>query len=249
LVVAASGPAGAQRWSKPPASCDRAAFRMIVDVGHNVTEPGATSARGRPEYEFNLTLGRTVASHLREAGFTRTTLLITNRPKTLGLIERVSRLNRMPADLFLSIHHDSVPENLLETWEHEGRVRRFNDKFPGYSLFISAENSRYVASLLFAQIIGNMLQTRGLSYTPHYTDKIMGRYRRELVDEEAGVYRFDKLHVLRSVSMPAVLLEAGSIVNRNEELVLSSPERQSIVAETIANAVALYCELNARRRR
>jgi N-acetylmuramoyl-L-alanine amidase len=40
----------------------------------------------------------------------------------------------------------------------------------------------------------------------------MGRYRRELVDAEVGVYRFDQLIVLRMTRMPAVLLEAGSII-------------------------------------
>ncbi len=50
----------------------------------------------------------------------------------------------------------------------------------------------------------------------------MGRYRHELIDEEAGVYRYDHLIVLHSAHMPAVLLEAGSIVNRQEELELTN---------------------------
>ena len=37
----------------------------------------------------------------------------------------------------------------------------------------------------------------------------MGSRRRDLVDPEAGVYRYDKLIVLRETTMPAVLLEAG----------------------------------------
>jgi hypothetical protein len=53
----------------------------------------------------------------------------------------------------------------------------------------------------------------------------MGRFRHELIDAEAGVYRYDHLIVLHSTVMPAVLLEAGSIVNRQEELELATPER------------------------
>ena len=45
----------------------------------------------------------------------------------------------------------------------------------------------------------------------------MGRYRHELIDAEAGVYRYDHLIVLHAVHMPTVLLEAGSIINRQEE--------------------------------
>jgi N-acetylmuramoyl-L-alanine amidase len=53
----------------------------------------------------------------------------------------------------------------------------------------------------------------------------MGHRRRELVDATNGVYRYDQLIVLRTTQMPAVLLEAGSIVNRKEELELAKPDR------------------------
>jgi N-acetylmuramoyl-L-alanine amidase len=51
----------------------------------------------------------------------------------------------------------------------------------------------------------------------------MGHYRRELIDADAGVYRFDQLVVLKMTRMPAVLIEAGSIINRPEELELGTP--------------------------
>jgi len=72
--------------------------------------------------------------------------------------------------------------------------------------------------------LGKALQARGLQYTPHYTLPLMGNRRRELIDAAAGVYRYDQLIVLRNTRMPAVLLEAGSIVNRQEELELASPD-------------------------
>ena len=39
-----------------------------------------------------------------------------------------------------------------------------------------------------------------------------------------GFYSYDHLIVLRTTPMPAVLLEAGSIVNPNEERELATPE-------------------------
>ena len=69
----------------------------------------------------------------------------------------------------------------------------------------------------------------------------MGYKRRELLDAEAGVYRFDALIVLKNTQMPAVLLEAGSIVNRDEELAMGSPERQSIISAAVAEAVETFC--------
>jgi hypothetical protein len=80
-----------------------------------------------------------------------------------------------------------------------------------------------------------------LGYTPHYTLALMGRHRRELVDAEAGVYRFDQLVVLRGTRMPAVLFEAGSIINRQEEAEMASPERRSFISAAAAAAIEDFC--------
>ena len=75
----------------------------------------------------------------------------------------------------------------------------------------------------------------------------MGRRRRVLVDRDVGVYQFDQLIVLKATRMPAVLLEAGSIIHRDEELAMSSPGRQSIVAAALAAAVEEFCAGRGRR--
>jgi N-acetylmuramoyl-L-alanine amidase len=58
-------------------SCARASFRVVVDVGHTVDVPGAMSARGIPEYAFNLQLAREIKQALVDAGFEQSVLLIT----------------------------------------------------------------------------------------------------------------------------------------------------------------------------
>jgi N-acetylmuramoyl-L-alanine amidase len=73
----------------------------------------------------------------------------------------------------------------------------------------------------------------------------MGRYRHQLLDADAGVYRYDQLLVLRHTSMPAVLLEAGSIVNRKEELELVTDDRRTLTANAVTAAVADFCEMRA----
>ena len=148
----------------------------------------------------------------------------------------------MQADLYLSIHHDSVPEQFLENWDHDGKPNRFSDRFTGHSLFVSFDNPELKASLLFGKLLGNQLKARDLQFTRHYTEAIMGSRRRELVDPDAGVYRYDKLIVLRETTMPAVLLEAGMIVNRNDEQTLASPERQALVAAAVTDAVDKFCD-------
>jgi N-acetylmuramoyl-L-alanine amidase len=85
------------------------------------------------------------------------------------------------------------------------------------------------------------LKARGLQYTPHYTESFMGRWQRTLLDADDGVYRYDTLFVLKKPQMPAVLLEAGSIANRDEELVMASPERQQLISTAVVDAVDSFC--------
>ena len=225
------------------APCERGAFHPILDVGHTSEAPGAISARGVTDYDFNLRLAQRIEREMRARGFVKTTLLVTRGKAQAGLVARVATANAAKADLFISIHHDSVPEALLASWEFLGAEGRHNDKFKGHSIFVSNQHPLYARSLAFARTLGLALKTRGLEYTPHYTERFMGARRRQLVDKEAGVYRFDKLAVLIGTKMPAVLLEAGSIINRDEELVMESPERQGSIAEAVTDAVERFCAL------
>lgn len=233
--------AGTTLHESKSSKCNRAKFRVILDVGHTVEDPGAISARGMPEYEFNLRLAKQIEQKLVEAGFSKTLLLVTGGQAITGLVKRVAAANKSAANLFLSIHHDSVPDVFLENWEYEGKQYHFSDRFRGHSIFVSYENSNSTASMFFAKLLGKQLKTRGLKYTPHYTEAIMGGRRRELLDAEVGVYRFDKLYVLRATQMPAVLLEAGSIINRDEELLMNSEERQSLISTAVLDAVENFC--------
>jgi N-acetylmuramoyl-L-alanine amidase len=229
-----------------PDVCPRSTFRVVVDVGHTVDVPGAMSARGITEYAFNLQLARDINQSLLAAGFPQTVLLITATAPWRGLVERAARANSMHANLFIAIHHDSVPDNLKQNWEYVGQKNQFNDDYPGYAIFISNENADPAGSLQFGSLLGRELESRGLHYTPHYTLPLMGHRRRILVDAEAGVYRYDQLIVLRQTRMPAVLLEAGSIVNRQEELELGTPERRSLTGTAIVAAVENFCAARAR---
>ena len=240
----AAAPANAAAPPKPyVASCPGAAtFRAVLDVGHTAEVPGAMSARGATEYSFNLRLAGEIDKELRAAGFAHTELMITGGEAKPSLFKRVARATALKADLLLAIHHDSVPDSFLETWQFEGQEQHFSDRFSGHSVFVSNQNGDRAGSLAFAKLIGNALAARGLHYTPHYTEKFMGHWQHELVDAKAGVYRYDKLIVLKKTRMPAVLLEAGSIINRADELQLATPERQATIAGAVVEAVDAFCD-------
>ena len=179
LMIAAAQPADAQAPKPAPkapvaASCDRAHFRMIIDVGHSEEVPGAISARGATEYSYNLNLAQKIHAKLREAGFSKAHLLVSSGRANASLISRVSYAANNPADLFLSIHHDAVPDKFLEKWTYEGKSHNYCDRFKGHSIFISRHNADYQSSLLFGKLLGQQLKAQGMSYAPHYVEKFMG---------------------------------------------------------------------------
>ena len=100
-------------------------------------------------------------------------------------------------------------------------------------------------SLLFGNFLGKALQARGLQFTPHYTLALMGHRRRQLLDADGGVYRYDQLVVLRYTRMPVLLSEAGSIVNRQEELELGTPERRTHTSEASRLLSRVLCGARA----
>ena len=110
-------------------NCTPSTFRVVVDVGHTLDVPGAMSARGVPEYAFNLQLAREVKQALVNAGFEQTVLLITATAPWRGLFERAARANAMHADLF-GTHRavttpDAQPASILkELWKAENGLER-----------------------------------------------------------------------------------------------------------------------------
>jgi N-acetylmuramoyl-L-alanine amidase len=52
-------PVGSAQKANGP-TCDRSAFRLILDVGHTPKAFGATSARGQREFDFNLRLAKVI---------------------------------------------------------------------------------------------------------------------------------------------------------------------------------------------
>jgi N-acetylmuramoyl-L-alanine amidase len=228
---------------KPAATiCDPAKFRIVLDVGHTAESEGAISARNVAEYVFNLRLAQRIEEKLKADGFAATRLLVTEGRARPSLFRRVAAASNLQADLLLSIHHDSVPDSFLENWEFEGKKRHFSDRFSGYSVFVSRNNPDFKTSLVFAELVGKEMKANGLEYARQYSQPIMGRYQHPLLNKETGVYSYDKLIVLKSTRMPAVLLEAGSIINRDEELKMDSPERRDIVSNAVAAAVKEFCD-------
>lgn len=201
---------------------------VAVDVGHTLEAPGAISARGRTELEFNRDLARRIVPALERRGL---------RAMLVNEDGRIASLQARPAvvpeaDFFLSIHHDSVSEFELRDWEWEGTPQTYSDRWAGHSMFVSRRNPDLGRSLLCGSAIGARLQRTG--FEP--TDK--NSRRRAWADETHAVHYFDNLIVLYNATQPALLFEAGVIKHRDEELLLRDPVRQQRMAEEIATGLA-----------
>ena len=199
-----------------------AAQEVAVDVGHYAAEPGVISASGVPEFEFNLALASEVKAELEKHQID--VRLIGERGDYAVLHHRTR--DARGADLFVSIHHDSVQERLLPQ----------ADRFAGFSLFISRQNPKQERSLACASAIGAKLRGAGFTPSRYHADPVLGESR-PFADETNGVHYYDNLAVARSAAMASVLVEAGVIVNREEEQRMRDPQVRRRIAAAVAGGV------------
>lgn len=209
------------------------AFEVAIDVGHTLEASGAVSARGIREFDFNQILAKRLVSAFAERA-------ISVRP--INFDGRIENLTARPqqgvgADFFISIHHDSVQAELLETWEWNGLKQTYSDRHAGFALFVSRNNPDLNTSLRCASAIGARLRRMGFVPATHHADSLPGRAR-PYADADNAVHYFDNLIVLYRTTLPAVLFEAGVIKHRDEELALSDPVRQSLMADAMATGIA-----------
>jgi N-acetylmuramoyl-L-alanine amidase len=199
------------------------ATEVAVDVGHYAAEPGVISASGVPEFEFNLALALEVREELEKL---QVNVRMLGEHGDYAVLHHRTR-DAQGADLFVSIHHDSVREHLLPQ----------ADRFAGFSLFISRFNPSPAKSLACASSMGARLKQGGFTPSRYHADPVLGEAR-PFADEENGVHYYDNLAVARTAGMAAVLVEAGVIVNREEEARMRDPQVRRQVARAVAQGVA-----------
>ena len=223
--------------NSPVAACPPPKLRVAVDIGHS-KQRGALSARGVREFEFNDRFARELvaaaASQLRLDLF-----LISPDKDDVGLTERPQLAAAGGADVFISIHHDSAQLAYFQPWTFDGVERRHAAGIRGYSLFVSKENPHFAKSTDLARAIGNNFRAAGARPTLHHAEPIKGE-NRELLDPRTGVYEAP-FAVLRLSAMPAVLIEAGVVANKDDEAQLNAPAYRSTLQQAILAALSQFC--------
>ena len=167
-------------------------------------------------------------------------ILIGEDGAPMPLARRTQLAQAAGASAFISLHHDSVQPQFLSTWTVAGQPRPYSDAFHGYSVFISNEGARPQDSQRLGAALAAAMRAAGQTPSLHHAQNIPGE-NRPLVDAATGLYRFDKLVVLRTATMPAALLEAGIILNRADEAELRTPAHLARLSTAIVAAVQRFC--------
>lgn len=204
--------------------------RIAIDVGHSKSFPGTTSAHGTPEFEFNAALASVIQQTLTSS--TTHAFKIGADGNMIDLPKRTQAAQVAHATFFLSIHHDSAQPQYLQTWIVNHSTQKYSSDFSGFSLFVSRKNPQPDHSLRCASAIGAALKLSGFHPALHHAEPIPGESK-EWADQTNGVYFYDNLVVLKTATMPALLLEAGVIVNPQEEEKLRKKTTQRSIAQAI----------------
>jgi N-acetylmuramoyl-L-alanine amidase len=217
-------------------------LRVAIDIGHSASSPGAISARGVAEYDFNRRIAQLLLAKLRQDPRFKGSFIVNEEGDRVSLSSRPAAAESRGADVLLSIHHDSVYPEQLSKWVYQGKLMDVCDEYSGYSVFYSEINGSPADSRRLADSIGTEMRRSG--FRPNLNH--VGRGNRVLIDRSKGVYTFNNLVVLKSADIPAVLVECGVIKNSLEEVKLCDPRQQQKIVEALYKALAAYAGMHGR---
>jgi len=211
---------------------------IVVDAGHGGHDPGA---EGASHHEKALTLAAARALKVRLERTGRYTVVLTRGDDTyVGLERRVAIARQADADLFISLHADSVADPSLRgasvyTLSERGAERAAR-RFAG-------ENWAPADALGRDPVVTRIL----LDLTQRATTNRSAVFAKVLLDSIADdtplvnrSHRDAGFAVLLAPDVPAVLLEMGFITNPQDERALADPRRRERLVDGIADAVDAY---------
>jgi N-acetylmuramoyl-L-alanine amidase len=223
---------------------------VVIDPGHGGKDPGAIGQRGVLEKDIVLAISLQLRDILKEEDTTLAVYLTREKDEFIELRDRTKFANEKKADIFISIHINSIA----------GSKKRKNT-VKGYKMYFLSqaknEEDRLVAMKENAVV---ELEDSPQDYNDLQfilIDLVNNEYLREsqdlsiLLAEEFdnSVKKMPKLHrgvgqanfwVLNGAYMPSVLIEAGFISNPKEETLLTNERFQKRTADSIAKAIVRF---------
>jgi N-acetylmuramoyl-L-alanine amidase len=225
---------------------------IVLDAGHGGVDPGAIGVGGTHEKEITLAMAREVRRQLEQSG--RYRVQMTRDEDTfVRLRDRIAIARQYSADLFISIHADSMgnretrgasiytlSENASDS-EAAALAARENraDIIAGVDL---SRESRDVTSILI-----DLAQRETMNHSIVFARALVQEMGREVQLLPVNPHRFAGFAVLRAPDVPSVLIELGYLSNPQDEGLLNRPHHRAKVASGIVRAVDSYFARNPRR--
>lgn len=218
---------------------------IVVDAGHGGVDPGAVGATGTHEKDVTLAMAREVRRQLEATGRYRV-VMTRDDDSFLRLRDRVNKARAVNADLFMSIHADSMGRGdtrgasihtLSETAsdaEAAALAARENraDVIAGVDL--SAEN-KDVATILI-----DLAQRETMNRSATFAGILVNELGREIQLLPTNPHRFAGFAVLKAPDIPSVLIELGYLSNRQDEMLLTRPHHRAKVAAAVVKSVSAF---------
>ena len=224
-------------------------FTLVIDAGHGGKDAGAP---GKYSYEKNINLKVALAfGRYVERNCPDVKVIYTRKTDVfIPLKERAAIANRNKADVFISIHTNSVaskkPITGLETYTMG--MRRSDEKMSA----AMRENEVVLLEKDFQQhyegfdprspesyIIFEMINDKNMLQSVELAKGIQKNVCRTANRPNKGVKQ-DAFLVLRETSMPACLIELGYITTASEEAYLNNPSNQEAMGLGIYQAFVEY---------
>ena len=230
-------------------------FTVCIDPGHGGNQPG-TFGKFTKEKDLTLKVGLTLGKILEE-NMPDTKVVFTRKSDaTIGLRERAKVANDNHADLFISIHANSLPEKTpenrkqsiygtetyvlglhktqesLEVAMRENSVilleENYEEKYQGFDP-TSPES----------YILFSLTQSANHESSITFASMIEDQFGKRAGRKSRGVKQAG-FQVLWETAMPAVLVEIGYLSNTKEEKELNDPLVQEYIASAIYRAIRDY---------
>ena len=217
--------------SKPKAKKSGGKRVVVLDPGHGGIDTGAIGRNGSKEKHVVLAIAKNVRSILRNHGIDAR--LTRSGDTFIPLYDRVEIAHKHGADLFMSIHADGFT----------------NPKAAGASVFALSNRENRADEVagkkatdkdhLLQQVLFDLVQTdtikNSLTLGSHILKKIKPVHKLHSRNTEQAAFV-----VLKSPSVPSVLVETSFITNPEEERLLGTAAFRQKIATAIAEGVISY---------
>ncbi len=218
-------------------------FTVMIDPGHGGIDSGAESLSGIKEKELTLAFGRELRDRLAREKNIR--VLMTRDDDTfLRLSERVRIARQHEADLFISIHADTINQNAIRG----ATVYTISDKASDSVARAMAERENRSDSLGGAlpeeqpevtDILLDLTRRETHTFSLSFAEKVIGKLQGQ-VNLINNPHRFAGFQVLKAPDVPSVLIEIGYLSNAEDEKLISDPEWRKKLADRLALAVKAF---------